>query len=182
MNDATNKLQILNGIANGTYETLAGKVPKIDYDQITADNFTITQDWVDSKTNFVQTHDPSQTAGYNDNINHLIAQFSEKLDYTFTLPDGTQQKVFNGTFVEFYDNIGNQLGLDVKSSTVLVNNYITVANDIANNRDAISGVSLDEEGIDIMKYQKALTASMRLMTALDEQLDKVINNMGVVGR
>ncbi len=182
INDATNKLQILNGIANGTYETLAGKVPKIDYDQITADNFTITQDWVDSKTNFVQTHDPSQTAGYNDNINHLIAQFSEKLDYTFTLPDGTQQKVFNGTFVEFYDNIGNQLGLDVKSSTVLVNNYITVANDIANNRDAISGVSLDEEGIDIMKYQKALTASMRLMTALDEQLDKVINNMGVVGR
>lgn len=72
--------------------------------------------------------------------------------------------------------------MDVKSSTVLVNNYITVANDIANNRDAISGVSLDEEGIDIMKYQKALTASMRLMTALDEQLDKVINNMGVVGR
>lgn len=180
-----NKTAILNGIAAGTddkYKLLAGKVPKIDYDQITADNFTITQDWVDSKTNFVQTHDPSQTAGYNDNINHLISQFSEKLDYTFTLPDGTQQKVFNGTFVEFYDNIGNQLGLDIKSSTVLENNYITVANDIANNRDAISGVSLDEEGIDILRYQKAYSASARLMTALDEQLDKVINNMGIVGR
>lgn len=184
INDVTNKSQILNGIAAGTgsYQLLAGKVPKIDYDQITADNFTITQDWVDSKTNFVQTHDPSQTAGYNDNINHLISQFSEKLDYTFTLPDGTQQKVFNGTFVEFYDNIGNQLGLDIKSSTVLENNYITVANDIANNRDAISGVSLDEEGIDILRYQKAYSASARLMTALDEQLDKVINNMGIVGR
>ncbi len=177
-----NKTNVLNNIANGKYETLAGKVPKVDYDQITADNFTITQDWVDSKTNFVQTHDPSQTAGYNDNINHLISQFSTKLDYTFTLPDGTQQKVFNGTFVEFYDNIGNQLGLDIKSSTVLENNYITVANDIANNRDAISGVSLDEEGIDILRYQKAYSASARLMTALDEQLDKVINNMGIVGR
>ncbi|NDO46428.1 flagellar basal body rod C-terminal domain-containing protein [Clostridium sp. MD294] len=182
INNAANKTQILNGIATGTYETLAGKVPKIDYDQITAANFTITQDWVDSKTNFVQTHDPSQTAGYNDNINHLIAQFSEKLNYTFTLPDGTQQKVFNGTFLEFYDNIGNQLGLDIKSSTILENNYITIANDIANNRDAISGVSLDEEGIDILRYQKAYTASARLMTALDEQLDKVINNMGIVGR
>lgn len=182
--DAGNKQAILNGIAAGTgsYQLLAGKVPKVDYDQITADNFTITQDWVDSKTNFVQTHDPSQTAGYNDNINHLISQFSTKLDYTFTLPDGTQQKVFNGTFVEFYDNIGNQLGLDIKSSTVLENNYITVANDIANNRDAISGVSLDEEGIDILRYQKAYSASARLMTALDEQLDKVINNMGIVGR
>lgn len=182
INDATNKKSVLDNIADGTYKTLAGKVPKIDYDQITADNFTITQDWVDSKTNFVQTHDPSQTAGYNDNINHLISQFSTKLDYTFTLPDGTQQKVFNGTFVEFYDNIGNQLGLDIKSSTVLENNYITVANDIANNRDAISGVSLDEEGIDILRFQKAYSASARLMTALDEQLDKVINNMGIVGR
>lgn len=176
------KTPILNKIGDGTYKLLDGKVPKIDYDQITASNLTITKDWAEAKTNFVQTHDPSQTPGYNDNINHLISQFTEKLDYTFTQPDGTQKKVFNGTFVEFYDNLGNQMGLDIKSNTVLVTNYITVANDIANNRDAISGVSLDEEGIDILKYQKAYAASARLMTALDEALDKVINGMGVVGR
>lgn len=173
---------LLNQIANGDLKPMDGKVPKIDYDKITAANFTITKDWADNKTNFVQTHDPSQTAGYNDNINHLISVFGQKLDYTFTLPDGTQKQIFNGTFVEFYDNVGNQLGLDIKSSTVLINNYITIANDIANNRDAISGVSLDEEGIDIMKYQKAYAASARVMTALDEALEKVINGMGVVGR
>ena len=173
---------LLTQIAEGELKPMDGKVPKIDYDKITAANFSITKDWADNKTNFVQTHDPSQTAGYNDNINHLISVFGQKLDYTFTNPDGTQKQIFNGTFVEFYDNVGNQLGLDIKSSTVLINNYITVANDIANNRDAISGVSLDEEGIDILKYQKAYTASARLMTALDEALDKVINGMGVVGR
>lgn len=176
--------QIAEGATGGAdgLKPMTGKVPKIDYDKITAANFTITKDWADNKTNFVQTHDPSQTAGYNDNINHLISVFGQKLDYTFTLPDGTQKQIFNGTFVEFYDNVGNQLGLDIKSSTVLINNYITIANDIANNRDAISGVSLDEEGIDILKYQKAYTASARVMTALDEALDKVINGMGVVGR
>ena len=173
---------LLNQIANGDLKPMDGKVPKIDYDKITAANFTITKDWADNKTNFVQTHDPSQTAGYNDNINHLISVFGQKLNYTFTQPDGTQKQIFNGTFVEFYDNVGNQLGLDIKSSTVLINNYITIANDIANNRDAISGVSLDEEGIDIMKYQKAYAASARVMTALDEALEKVINGMGVVGR
>ena len=173
---------LLDQIANGDLKPMDGKVPKIDYDKITAANFTITKDWADNKTNFVQTHDPSQTAGYNDNINHLISVFGQKLDYTFTQPDGTQKQIFNGTFVEFYDNVGNQLGLDIKSSTVLINNYITIANDIANNRDAISGVSLDEEGIDIMKYQKAYAASARVMTALDEALEKVINGMGVVGR
>lgn len=181
-NLSAKKADILDAIGDGTYKLLDGKVPKIDYDQITASNLTITKDWAEAKTNFVQTHDPSQTPGYNDNINHLISQFTEKLDYTFTQPDGTQKKVFNGTFVEFYDNLGNQMGLDIKSNTVLVTNYITVANDIANNRDAISGVSLDEEGIDILKYQKAYAASARLMTALDEALDKVINGMGVVGR
>lgn len=173
---------LLNQIANGDLKPMDGKVPKIDYDKITAANFTITKDWADNKTNFVQTHDPSQTAGYNDNINHLISVFGQKLNYTFTQPDGTQKQIFNGTFVEFYDNVGNQLGLDIKSSTVLITNYITIANDIANNRDAISGVSLDEEGIDIMKYQKAYAASARVMTALDEALEKVINGMGVVGR
>ena len=110
---------LLNQIANGDLKPMDGKVPKIDYDKITAANFTITKDWADNKTNFVQTHDPSQTAGYNDNINHLISVFGQKLDYTFTLPDGTQKQIFNGTFVEFYDNVGNQLGLDIKSSTVL---------------------------------------------------------------
>ncbi len=176
--------QIAKGATGGAdgLKPMTGKVPKIDYDKITAANFTITKDWADNKTNFVQTHDPSQTAGYNDNINHLISVFGQKLDYTFTQPDGTQKQIFNGTFVEFYDNVGNQLGLDIKSSTVLINNYITIANDIANNRDAISGVSLDEEGIDIMKYQKAYAASARVMTALDEALEKVINGMGVVGR
>ena len=164
------------------WEPLEGKVPKIDYDKITAANFSITTDWADGITNLVQTHDPSQTAGYNDNINHLIAQFSEKLDYTFTLPDGTQKKIFNGTFVEFFDNVSNQLGLDIRSSTVLATNYMTVANDIANNRDAISGVSLDEEGINILQYQKSYNAAARLMTALDEALETVISNMGIVGR
>ena len=87
-----------------------------------------------------------------------------------------------GTFVEFFDNVSNQLGLDIRSSTVLTTNYITVANDIANSRDSVSGVSMDEEGISILQYQKSYNAAARLMTALDEALETVINNMGLVGR
>ena len=187
MDENGNKIDFDQTSANPTdpqpdWEPLEGKVPKIDYDKITAENFTITTDWAEGFTNLVQTHDPSQTAGYNDNINHLISQFSEKLDYTFTTADGTQKKIFNGTFVEFFDNVSNQLGLDIRSSTVLTTNYITVANDIANSRDSISGVSMDEEGISIWQYQKSYNAAARLMTALDEALETVINNMGLVGR
>jgi flagellar hook-associated protein 1 FlgK len=41
---------------------------------------------------------------------------------------------------------------------------------------------LDEEGVNLLKYQKAYTASARFMTTLDEALDMLINRTGVVGR
>ena len=48
--------------------------------------------------------------------------------------------------------------------------------------DAVSGVSIDEEASNIMLYQKSYQAAARLMTALDELLDVLINNTGLVGR
>ncbi len=46
----------------------------------------------------------------------------------------------------------------------------------------VSGVSLNEEGINMMTYNKAYSALGRLMTTMDEQLDMIINQMGLVGR
>ncbi len=51
-----------------------------------------------------------------------------------------------------------------------------------NSRDSTSGVSMDEEGVNMMNYQKWFNASSRMMTTLDEALDTIINSMGVVGR
>ena len=42
--------------------------------------------------------------------------------------------------------------------------------------------SLDEEGINLLHYQQSYSAAARLMTTLDEALDKLINGTGVVGR
>ena len=44
------------------------------------------------------------------------------------------------------------------------------------------GVSLNEETVNLLTYQKAFEASSRFMTVLDEALDIVINRMGIVGR
>ena len=46
----------------------------------------------------------------------------------------------------------------------------------------VSGVSLNEEGISMMTYNKAYQDLGRLMTTMDEQLDMIINKMGIVGR
>jgi flagellar hook-associated protein 1 FlgK len=49
-------------------------------------------------------------------------------------------------------------------------------------RQSAHGVSLDEEMVDLVKYQRALEAASRVMTAIDEALNKLVNNTGLVGR
>ena len=44
------------------------------------------------------------------------------------------------------------------------------------------GVSIDEEMVDLVRFQRALEASARVLTAVDESLDVLINRTGVVGR
>lgn len=43
-------------------------------------------------------------------------------------------------------------------------------------------MDLNDEAMNMMQYQKAMNAAMRLMTAIDEALDRLINNTGMAGR
>ncbi|RKX39128.1 MAG: flagellar hook-associated protein FlgK, partial [Thermotogae bacterium] len=54
--------------------------------------------------------------------------------------------------------------------------------DINSERERVKGVSLDEEMANMLKYQHAFDASARVMTAIDEMIGRVIDNLGVVGR
>ena len=42
-------------------------------------------------------------------------------------------------------------------------------------RASISGVSIDEEMTDLVKYQKAFQASARIVSTIDELLTEIIN-------
>jgi flagellar hook-associated protein 1 len=49
-------------------------------------------------------------------------------------------------------------------------------------RESVSGVNLDEEMTNMLSFQHAYSAAARMVTAIDEALDKLINGTGVVGR
>ncbi|MBO8142820.1 MAG: flagellar hook-associated protein FlgK, partial [Firmicutes bacterium] len=49
-------------------------------------------------------------------------------------------------------------------------------------RESVSGVSLDEEMVDMVRFQQAYAAAARLVTTMDEALETIINRMGLVGR
>ena len=70
----------------------------------------------------------------------------------------------------------------LKSTKTLLSNHISIVQQTANSRDGVSGVQLDEEGMNLMHYNQSYSAAARLMTTLDEALDTLINKTGVVGR
>ncbi len=51
-----------------------------------------------------------------------------------------------------------------------------------NGRMQAHGVSIDEEMVSLITYQRAYEAAARVMTAVDESLDTLINRTGIVGR
>ncbi len=106
----------------------------------------------------------------------LDTNSQSKLDYR------SQSFLYKGTFGEYLANIANVLSLDVSSTSNLSANHETILKSIQTAKDGISTVSLDEEGVSIMQYQKAYNAAARLMTALDESVERIINQMGTVGR
>ena len=49
-------------------------------------------------------------------------------------------------------------------------------------RESVAGVNLDEEMTNMLSFQHAYSAAGRLVTAIDETLDVLINRTGLVGR
>lgn len=49
-------------------------------------------------------------------------------------------------------------------------------------RQGAHGVSIDEEMVSLVAYQRALEAASRVMTAVDQALDVLVNRTGIVGR
>ena len=48
-------------------------------------------------------------------------------------------------------------------------------------RESVAGVNIDEEMTNMLSYQHAYSAAGRLVTAIDEMLDVLINRTGRVG-
>ena len=46
-------------------------------------------------------------------------------------------------------------------------------------RDSVSGVNIDEELADIIKFQHGYNAAARFIATVNDMLDTVINRMGV---
>ncbi|MBY0223503.1 MULTISPECIES: flagellar hook-associated protein FlgK [Sporosarcina] len=82
----------------------------------------------------------------------------------------------------YYSGVIGELGVEGQQAVKMTQNSMTLLGAVSNRRDSVSSVSLDEEMTDMIRFQQAYNASARMVTVMDETLDKIINGMGVVGR
>ncbi|MCL2053904.1 MAG: flagellar basal body protein [Oscillospiraceae bacterium] len=85
------------------------------------------------------------------------------------------------TFQKFLQHIGDTLGSQVNAEMSIFETNDIMLRMVEDERDAIMGVQMDEEGIDMMNYQKWYNAIARMTSTLDEALDTLINRTGRVG-
>ena len=88
----------------------------------------------------------------------------------------------NSSLDEYYAGFIGEIGVQSQNATRLTENQQTLVDQITVWRESVSGVNMDEEMTNMIRYQKGYNAAARVLTTLDEMLDKLINGTGVVGR
>lgn len=145
---------------------------------ITAATISISNDWAHGRNHVLRSKDfeADNMSREQSNIRHMITVMTS--EHVFE-NEGTGSK-FEGTFQEMLtDVIAGTLAKDENITQTMLDNYTTTADEIYVDRDSVMGVDLNDEAMDMMKFQKAYSAACRLMTTYDSMLEKLINGMAI---
>jgi flagellar hook-associated protein 1 FlgK len=85
-------------------------------------------------------------------------------------------------FSGYLGYIITEIGIEGETANKMKLNSDALKNQIITERDRVKSVSIDEEMSNMIKYQQAFNASARVVTAVDEMIQRLVNNLGIVGR
>jgi flagellar hook-associated protein 1 FlgK len=128
-----------------------------------------------SVTNFAST---DRLAGVSSSGDNSIAIAVGALSTKAFSTSGTPPDSIDGSFSQYYNSIVTGVGQSLDGTNSRLNNQQTIEKMVRSQRDAVSGVSLDEELADLMKYQRAFQAASRVVNTIDSLLDTIVNQMG----
>ena len=168
---------------------------------ITAANIDIAHSWSTGSTQIVSTfikpfNGELANSTEGTNVIHMIALLNKAQVYNpqdwYPAPDpddpnsmdniAQSEYIFNGSFTEFVNNMSSVLGSDSSKMNSQLDTSYNAAVELDSSRMGTSSVDLNDEAMNLMQYSKSLNAAYRLMTTIDEALDRLINNTGIVGR
>lgn len=151
---------------------------------ITAANIHVASVWQDGV--LTTTKDAANPGDVNTgsftNILNMIAKLKDTSTSLTTQTGGGGATIFTGTLQKAFSSVSSMLAVNANSTQTIDNTNSGLLNNIDNSRQELSSVSLDDEAVNIVQFSQSLNASSRFMTAVDECLQNIINNMGMAGR
>lgn len=136
------------------------------YSKVTAKNFTVSSDIIDDYNKIAA----SGAAGEAGNIEAL----NSMLDLRHN-PDMFSE----GAPEDFMKSLVATLGIDKQQAQNYEGNQQIIVNQITNRRLSDSGVSIDEEMTNLVKFQQAYNASAKMIQTMGEIYDTLINKLFV---
>lgn len=167
-----------------TYQDYLKKAMDAD-PTITEDNFAdqdalgnyneFYQQFLDEKARLEESYDGWVLSLDNTNVNKLYLG----LDTEIRIGRAGE---FRGSIYDYCLYVDNKLSENVKyyDDQYTLNGQNAEA--LLDLRASISGVSETEEGVNMLNYEKWFNANSRMLTAMDECIDRLINNTGIAGR
>ena len=92
-----------------------------------------------------------------------------------------RQPLLNGksdTFQEVYGSMVAQVGVSTNQGVNSLNLETSLLQQTESYKDSITGVNLDEEAADLLRYQQAYQATAQLIRISDEMFQALINSVG----
>jgi flagellar hook-associated protein 1 len=79
------------------------------------------------------------------------------------------------TFDDYYHSMVSDVGTEVRHAGLNYDHHTAMVGHLENYRESISGVSLDEEMVNLMQFQLGYDAAAKLISTTDEMLETLLN-------
>lgn len=145
-------------------------------ENVRADSISVSGDILNSLDSIAHIAAASGDNGVenNENVLKLIELRDDNLFFDDTNPHGAPD--------DFLKAVLSNLAVDSQQSNRMNKNQNAILANIERKRESISGVSIDEEMANMVKFQHSYNASARVITTMDEIYDVTINRLGLFGR
>ena len=79
------------------------------------------------------------------------------------------------TFDAYYESLIGDVGYEVQQAGAYYEHQSEMVHQLENYRESVSGVSIDEEMVNLVRYQNAYQAAAKLITTADEMMQTILN-------
>jgi flagellar hook-associated protein 1 FlgK len=112
----------------------------------------------------------------------LLSAFRNNREIFIDASDPSMNTKIMATPDDFLKSILSALSVDANQANRMMTNTEAIVEQTDNIRLSESGVSLDEEMGNMVKFQHSYNASAKMITTLDSIMNTMINRLGLVGR